>query len=736
MARVIVQRLAVGLLLILTVVHQAVVGSARAQSREDSNGIFQIIAIGQFSPEDEARIRQLRQAAARPAGGQQPPIAGPPSVPGAAPPAPPAAAPPGPPAAAPPGAAAPPAVLPPAGPLQPGEVGPRTPPRGGGGNVTPRQATPAQPAQPAAADRPIFTAGTGTGFLVRGSRTVATNNHVSIAPDARIGNQTFRPNRTTYFAAYLKDGVAQLTPLRLLARNPEKDVSLLEAEADLPGRAFAVADYDPRLDLDVDAIGFPGVTEIASVAADQRVIETTIGLQVPLSMSQLQPVKTQGRVQRIVDAQVRVSGEPLRARTILHTATISPGNSGGPLLNRCGQVVGMNTFTRNEGTTARADFAVHTRELLDVMRANRIEPVVASGFCLFPGTATDYLPHLAGLASLLLGATAVMFTVLRKPQIVYQTAQRVSRVFSRPVNSKAAPREDDSQRRPPRPDRGERAPRAERREESGERPPRSDRRDRDERRPQAERSDQRRGSAITDASHAAEQQTLVPRLSPTGVREVRLVSPQGRPTVVLASEVLTNGRSAILGRETSSDALLEETSVSRRHARLTLDAAGNLMVTDLGSANGTWRESRNISTATYAPGEEVRFGTQRYVLEVDPPPPQSGGPRWLLTGSGEKGEYVHVVLVPLGDHGTGEPIESEWTLGRNENAVNIAIKSSDVSSNHALLRFKPGQGLQIADRGSANGTWLSGERVGADFVDLGDNASVRLGETELVIERV
>lgn len=64
-------------------------------------------------------------------------------------------------------------------------------------------------------------------------------------------------------------------------------------------------------------------------------------------------------------------GEEERADVIQIDASISPGNSGGPLLNESGNVIGMVTFSASASEAQNLNFAVSSKDISSVIQARR-----------------------------------------------------------------------------------------------------------------------------------------------------------------------------------------------------------------------------------------------------------------------------------------------------------------------------------------------------------------------------
>lgn len=104
---------------------------------------------------------------------------------------------------------------------------------------------------------------------------------------------------------------------------------------------------------DVFAIGYPGGVDIAQGLNMDDVLRPQI------------PVKTRGNIS---------AGRSAKGfETLLHTAAIGGGNSGGPLVDACGRVLGVNSFgSLSDGSDAEFFFAVAQREAAAFLRRNNV----------------------------------------------------------------------------------------------------------------------------------------------------------------------------------------------------------------------------------------------------------------------------------------------------------------------------------------------------------------------------
>jgi ABC transport system ATP-binding/permease protein len=74
------------------------------------------------------------------------------------------------------------------------------------------------------------------------------------------------------------------------------------------------------------------------------------------------------------------------------------------------------------------------------------------------------------------------------------------------------------------------------------------------------------------------------------------------------------GQSRTIGRGRQADINIEDSSLSRLHARVTSEPDGLLAVDDLGSTNGILVNGREQLSSYLRAGDIVRFGRVEYVV--------------------------------------------------------------------------------------------------------------------------
>ncbi len=92
-------------------------------------------------------------------------------------------------------------------------------------------------------------------------------------------------------------------------------------------------------------------------------------------------------------------------------------------------------------------------------------------------------------------------------------------------------------------------------------------------------------------------------------RNARLVSNDGR------TYPLSVG-STVIGRGDQANLRLPDVGISRRHARLDFDG-GQVVLTDLGSTNGTSVNGQRVSAVALNPGDSIQLGTTTLTFRVD-----------------------------------------------------------------------------------------------------------------------
>ena len=339
--------------------------------------------------------------------------------------------------------------------------------------------------------------------------------------------------------------------MRIVATFPELDLAVLKVEGlKRPPVVLSALAYgrSPKKGEKVFAVGFPGAADSSAVSA-------------------LHSTLTSGLVGKIFLGR---RGGAQRDRPIIqHEASISPGNSGGPLFNNCNQVVGVNTFVASSKFEVRREksgrvvargaaisgvyYSSHVSSLITVLKQKGITFESASSLCLTSKPGEDSMIFVYIGIAVLLAMTSLLLA-LRKPR---ERVVKVVESYTQMLRRKG---------------------------EAGTRIG---------------------GAAPPGRAAAAPGGTVLWELSGTdgsgkAVR-IRLTDRQ----LAGAGEGLVVGR-----QQTTSDLLLSDASVSRRHARIS-GSGDELGIEDLGSANGTSVDGKAIAEGkpvSLGDGAVIEFG--------------------------------------------------------------------------------------------------------------------------------
>ena len=191
----------------------------------------------------------------------------------------------------------------------------------------------------------------GSGFKVAPGLYL-TNRHV-IEPTLNDGFQVWVvPSR---------EG-AEPVPARVRA-SLLKDLALVAID-DVGQLTLAIHPERPRAGDDVWAIGYPGQLDNLLQAERARGAEPAVTRGVVLGYG----------------PKTLPNGAALTQ--VVHNADIWPGNSGGPLVDDCGRVIGLNSWSQVERGLAQQNMAVSANDLLDFLAENGVAASIDHRACV------------------------------------------------------------------------------------------------------------------------------------------------------------------------------------------------------------------------------------------------------------------------------------------------------------------------------------------------------------------
>lgn len=187
-----------------------------------------------------------------------------------------------------------------------------------------------------------------------------------------------------------------------------------------------------------------------------------------------------------------------------------------------------------------------------------------------------------------------------------------------------------------------------------------------------------------------------------------------------------------VGRLPENDLQITDTLASRRHASLEIYEQ-KVVLTDLGSNNGTWvNEQRIAQPVELKDGDRVKIGETLFTFKAprgDSQPAPSESPRQPSGADGSTMMWETSTLLTLvrASDGAEFGLTRSMRVGRDESADLLIKDDPSVSQFHAQFEIAQGQ-VFIADMNSRNGVWVNGKRI-TGKVPLKHGDKIHIGKT-------
>jgi len=501
-----------------------------------------------------------------------------------------------------------------------------------------------------------FLISTGSAFYVS-EYNLVTNHHVI---KSALGENT----KAFALKSLSPGGMEEVS---VLWSDADKDLAILNAPRGSTDTIVFSNSEGIMRTLPVSSIGFPAASDQVSAGISD-------------SQSYIEAVIQKGTLA----AQLTRSGTGVK--TWQHHAAISSGNSGGPIVNDCGQVVGINVIVHRQQQSTGLSVAIE--EVIPELRRLSVPYVQESSIC--EGQAINrVLPQWSYLLLIIffivvLVVIIYLFQLKRKINqgIVPQSKSRlISDIIKRMQNGEHRVKVEDGH---------------EWRKDDHERWYRFD--------------------PILGIIYKGDEKPEPPK------EDAYIVLKHKEKEVKLYS-----GQSMTVGRASSADIFIANSYISSKHIKISFDGFFVTLI-DLASKNGSFINNKTIKEEKINQNSLLELGCMGAEAElIDIVFPR---------GTDElKGEVI-AILKPISDQKLPEITLRAGELvsvGRGENNI-ISINNKSLSAQHCFFKAHSDGQIILEDNDSSNGTFVDGFENKVTKTNILKGQQICLAVKEIVFE--
>ena len=263
---------------------------------------------------------------------------------------------------------------------------------------------------------------TGSGFVVQssgGSSVIATNCHVVADRKKDEGILIARKNGDR-IEAYSGTVIWQ---------DSRHDLALVRV-GKLNATPLTLCTATPAQGDDVCALGFPGVVDDEeSIKAFGNALDKASSSLVNDPTGQaarfVEPTLSKASVRRVVKGKWEPNDLIPEFDIIEHDVNFSGGNSGGPLLNACGHVIGINTMmVGGHDTMTVVRKSSHVSVLIEALNHQGIHASITTSPCTLASSISSWNGSTMLWIFAIMAAAAIgsaLFFAIRRPAIIAET---------------------------------------------------------------------------------------------------------------------------------------------------------------------------------------------------------------------------------------------------------------------------------------------------------------------------